>query len=638
MNAQKVTPMPVMRRTPGLADNRGSALFLVLILAVVMSAVMAALVTLSTQTARMEKRSNMRLEATYAAEYALEKAYQQLTTLIGQDSANLPTISQTTAATNLTTAPRDVFTPAQGYSWQAFLTAPMEDGAVVGSHSTFNPSQGTYKFLSVVEFTRDIAQQRPEHVQFQREWTYVLTPLFQYAIFYNGDMELFPGANFIVNGRVHSNGRIYTGTSASITFNDYVSNVNGLTNGYHPLDPRAPGSPGSNITYNHGPAVTTTRENPPGTLNQDLTDANTNNDGPQELIEIADFLHTDPNSADRLYNSAGLKVLANSTASPSSAANGVAVPANSRVFLTRDGTTIPATDPLASFLTTMFATGSMNDYRESATLTTTDINVATLNTAYNAGGLPRNIPATANWPNNATVPAALRNQPIPAGLQGKDLWNGVLYVADVTNSTTHRTGVRVINGGSLPNGANASSPTAGLTVATLNPAYIVGDYNTGGSPPVNSGTNLAASNVVAGYTVQPAAIIADAVTVVSASWTTSNYNTVATLTSRTPANTTVNAALISGIVASDGTAYSGGVENYIRLLENWSGKRLTYYGSIISMYESQQATAHWQNTGNYYNAPTRNWYFDVNFLDPRKLPPGTPIARSLKRGQWAQIH
>ena len=154
---------------------------------------------------------------------------------------------------------------------------------------------------------------------------------------------------------------------------------------------------------------------------------------------------------------------------------------------------------------------------------------------------------------------------------------------------------------------------------------------------MNSGSNLAAANYASGYTVQPAAVIADAVTVVSSNWTSGNYNSVSSLNSRAPVNTTINSALISGIVPSDGHAYSGGVENYIRLLENWSGKRLTYYGSIINMYESQQATAPWQNTGAYYNAPARNWYFDTNFLDPRKLPPGTPITRSLKRGQWVQI-
>jgi len=94
--------------------------------------------------------------------------------------------------------------------------------------------------------------------------------------------------------------------------------------------------------------------------------------------------------------------------------------------------------------------------------------------------------------------------------------------------------------------------------------------------------------------------------------------------------------LISGIVASDGTAYSGGVENYLRLQEDWSGRRLTYYGSIVNLYESDQATAPW-SYGSYYTAPARNWYFDISFLDANRLPPGTPIVRSLKRGQWVQV-
>jgi hypothetical protein len=618
-------------------DTRGSALFLVLILAVVMGAVMAAILSYSTQAARLEKRSNTRLEATYVAEYAFERAYEQLHTLIGQDGANLPTITQTTGVTNLGTAPSDVFTAAQGYTWKSFLTVPLENGAVVGSHSGFNPAQGSYKFLSVVEFARSIPQQAPENLQFQREWTYVLVPLFQYAIFYNGDLELFPGANFVVNGRVHSNGRIYVGTSASITFEDYVSNVNGLTNNYSALDPRGPGSPGSTISYNRGRPITTTREDPPAALNQDLTDTNPNNDGARELIEMPDLLYFDANAPDRIYNKAGLKVLANTTGVNAAAPNGLGVPANSRLLLTRDGTTIPASDPLAIYLNGMMATGTMKDYRESVALSTTDIDVSKVNSAYNGGALPQTIPSTANWPNNASVPAALKNQPIPATLRGKDLWNGVIYVADVTNSGSHRTGVRLLNGGNLPDGTNAGSPTAGLTVGTINALYIVGDYNTGGAPPVNSSVSLTANNYAPGYSVQPAAVIADAVTVVSANWTSGNYNNAASLNSRDATNTTINAALVSGVVASDGAAYSGGVENYIRLLEDWSTKRLTYYGSIINVYASQQSTAHWQTTGNYYNAPARNWYFDVNFRDPRKLPPGTPVIRSLKRGQWVQI-
>lgn len=600
--------------------QRGSALLTVLILSTVMCTVLAGLITYVSQSAKLERRSSLRTEALYAGEYAAEQAYSALYTLVSQDSTALPDIAETTTATNLSTAPTDVFPASEGYAWKAFLTVPLENNEVVARHSGFNPAKGSYKFLSVVEFERTVpTMAEPVAVQLQREWSYVLTPLFQYAIFYDKDMELFPGARFVVGGRVHSNGRIYTGTSASITFTDYVSNVDGLANEYHPLDPRAPGSPGSNISYNKGEPISTTREDPPGAINQDTSDGNNNNDGPRELIEIPDYLHSDANAETRGYNKAGLKILRTGTGHD---------------FLTADGTRIPSADPLAGVLQLLVSTGTMVDFRESATIPTTDVDITRVTAAYSAGGLPRNIPNSNRWPNNSSVPAALKNQPIPEELRGKSFWNGILYVAD---SGTSRAGVKLLNGSRLPDGTQSDSPQAGLTIISQNPVYVVGDYNTGGSPPVNSGTDLSAANAVAGYTVQPAAIMADAVTVVSANWVSGNYNAVSNYNARDASNTTINAALISGIVASNGSAYSGGVENYIRLQEDWSGKRLTYYGSIINLYESRQATAPWQNTGIYYNAPARNWHFDVNFLDPDKLPPGSPILRSLKRGQWAQL-
>jgi hypothetical protein len=636
----------IRRLSPGIHQvrtgswsERGSALFLLLILSVVLATVIAGIFSYITTTARAEKRSNIRLESTYAAEYAFEQAYQQLNTLVNQNAANLPTVSGTSGVTNLGTAPTSVFGTTDGYTWTAFITAPEEGGVPVGAHSNFNPTQGMYKFVTIVEFTRRVAPMPTAvHMQFQREWNYMLTPLFQYAIFYNKDMELFPGAAFNVGGRVHSNGRIFTGTTASITFSDYVTEVNGVSNHYNaPLDPRAEPSLSGTISYSKGVPIVSSRQNPPGELNSDTTDANHNNDGPHELIEVPNSWESDANSNDRMYNKAGLKVLVNTTGSPVTADSGVVIPANSKVFMTADGTVIPSADPMATYLSTLMATGTFKDYREGSSFTTVDVDVSQVNTAYSAGGLPATIPNTTKWANNASVPAALKNQNIPAALRGKSMWNGVLYVTDVTNSSSHRTGVKLVNGASLPDGTNASSPSAGLTVVTANAAFIVGDYNTGGVPPVDSGSNLAANNYASGYTVQPAAIIADAVSVVSANWTSGAYDTKPTLSARPAANTTINSALISGIVASDGTAYSGGVENYVRLLEDWGSKRLTYYGSMINLYGSQQSTAHWQSTGNYYQAPARNWYFDVNFLNPNKLPPGTPVLRSLMRGQWVQV-
>ncbi len=44
-----------------------------------------------------------------------------------------------------------------------------------------------------------------------------MTPLFQYMIFYKGDLEILPGPNMILEGRVHSNRDIYVGAGATLT-------------------------------------------------------------------------------------------------------------------------------------------------------------------------------------------------------------------------------------------------------------------------------------------------------------------------------------------------------------------------------------------------------------------------------------
>lgn len=48
------------------------------------------------------------------------------------------------------------------------------------------------------------------------------TPLYQYMIFYEGDLELQPGAEMFLEGRVHANGDVYIGSSSTLTIDaDY---------------------------------------------------------------------------------------------------------------------------------------------------------------------------------------------------------------------------------------------------------------------------------------------------------------------------------------------------------------------------------------------------------------------------------
>jgi hypothetical protein len=147
----------------------------------------------------------------------------------------------------------------------------------------------------------------------------------------------------------------------------------------------------------------------------------------------------------------------------------------------------------------------------------------------------------------------------------------------------------------------------------------------------------------------PAALMGDALTILSTNWSDaySLANEGATSPSgRVPGDTTVNAAALEGIVQTVPTIsgnYSGGTENFLRLLEDWGNNNsgnpgnqstLTYNGSIVVMFYSQYATNYWGNN-NYYSVPKRNWSFDENFANGL-LPPLTPDTKAVIRtvGGW----
>jgi Tfp pilus assembly protein PilX len=107
----------------------------------------------------------------------------------------------------------------------------------------------------------------------------------------------------------------------------------------------------------------------------------------------------------------------------------------------------------------------------------------------------------------------------------------------------------------------------------------------------------------------------------------------------------INAAFLSNTNISSGNyhasaggpvqvtplVYSGGVNNYIRLLEDWGGTfALNYNGSLISLGEPIEYSGVFQEGGipstSYYNVPFRNFNYDPFFTQVQKIPPLTPKA------------
>jgi hypothetical protein len=181
----------------------------------------------------------------------------------------------------------------------------------------------------------------------------------------------------------------------------------------------------------------------------------------------------------------------------------------------------------------------------------------------------------------------------------------------------------------LTNGATL--PATGLSVVSPDPVYVVGNWNVS-----TNGTTMVTQSYNTTSTL-PSAIYADAVTILSPAWNPANSTASLTGSSRNATADTVNAAILTGIVPSNGTYYSGGVENFPRFQENWSGVNFYYNGSMVEMFTSQIANYPWPGTGTVYNPPNRYWAFDTNFNNPSQLPPLTPKVIYLNRARWASI-
>ncbi len=186
---------------------------------------------------------------------------------------------------------------------------------------------------------------------------------------------------------------------------------------------------------------------------------------------------------------------------------------------------------------------------------------------------------------------------------------------------------------------SATNPTGcgGFTVASENPVYIQGDYNTSSSDPFWATANSATPTQTPH---SAASIVADSVTVLSDQWNDANslaYPT--TISKRAPTLAGYYRAAISGgknipfpqptwTSAAQDLGTDGGMHNFLRYLEQWSPV-VHYDGSLVNMYYAEYNTGIYKDGGGgsgsgVYSPPNRNYYFDVLFLNPANLPPATP--------------
>ena len=491
-------------------------------------------------------------------------------------------------------------------------------------------------------------------------------PLFQFAIFYNMDLEIAAAQDLNIVGPVYSNGGIWSG-STHVTFTSMVSAAGLATN--TPNDPFCSGYSGDGkSTYSIAGQPTSGNDRitmPIGT-NNDPVAVHAIIDIPPNTYAMNSAAAFSTNGQIYLANGADL-FLTNFACGTNwgslrpNCTNTLYFQSNACMILYyQDGTSPPYLTriPYDFYLLKTNIGGNVANYFTNYVVTngfygTAGPHFNCISNVQFAGYSFVTNDIFSDWREgwNSSSPKTVQAVQIDIALF--NIWltnsaasnNGCYYNSQclLSNHKSHPIdSIYVFNavpltGTTLPagrvaNGARMPSQTApyGFTVATAQPIYVWGNYNS-----ANDKGSSALQNSTA-YT-WPAGLIGDSITILSGSW---NDGT----TSKRPgaSDTTVNAAMVAGIVrskssynSSTGIGYSGGVENFLRTLESWgSAGDLWYNGSIVVMFPSQYATNYWVQTGNYYDAPTRHWAFDTNFTVQGGLPPLTPQAKGVVRAIW----
>lgn len=651
--------------------ERGSILVLTMIILFVVAGFTGALLSVSVSSQTTASVNQKRLTARSLAESAVETAKQWLQTQwsnqngAGIVAKSVTTVSQLSNPAVWTTVTVDGLDARYAIVAVPPSLFPMPTGASKvgmtpdGKGWWVDGTDGVrtihylYSVMGRAEYTpkQSAGDSRTVAASVSRVIEASLTPLFQYAVFYNADLEILPGPDMTLTGRVHSNRDMYLGCGGTLKMDtDYVRAVGKIFR--KRKDDNTP-SIGQVVVKNLAKLADATPLNDFQTTLPNGTTHTSKIFSKAELAALgvstpfgfdSNFGGYDSNSNGSLNDGGDWKAWASQAMSfygGTVQTSDMDVPKSEPPQ--QNTTTDPfqpttggdyAPDGMGGFIPVPPGTGSYSKgffhgksglsiingvpYSPDGTNLTSALLAGTLSisSVYDARE-GKNVPQTKI---DVLKLKQSLEQPGTTGPLGKlkSSWNGLIYASKTGITSAAPAGVMLANGSELPNQPSTGAQI-GMTVATNLPIYVHGDFNTK--------VNGVASAVNDPAYHKPAAVIADAVNLLSNAW-----NNTKTSSSGLPvaSATTFNTAMIAGNTDSvPGSSYNGGLENLPRFHENWTGKNCTIAGSFVNLWKSKIAKGPWVYGGNKYTAPNRIWDFDPNYKDYTKIPPFTPIAVSM---------
>ncbi len=596
-----------------LKSQSGSILLSTLSFIILLALAAGSILELTMNSYKLTMRNEMRAQARAVAESELEYVYfQWVTQIMGAiPAADTPVVINGLGIADI----GDL--PIPNHMYAPFLRVHQTQGWQVQRSISYNAAydyfdgimpdtnkQGkvTYVTVRIVVLPNTSSYFRNElAVKVGRRFSTTNTSIFQYGVFYQGDLEMAPGNDITIDGDVAANGSIYMASSAGFTLT-LNKTVKYLTGDYFNEDSngntvlRKPNTlPGGSLVPPVFGTSQATQVSPlpePENLVGGLDVQEVMSRRPDLFVTDNDVYRAailpppaqDPDDYPSYDSVQGDDPVINVTRMYTRAGLLFTVTGNNVVITTPDGTDVTA---LYSSAVTNVPNTNMYDQREGKNVGITTVDMGALIAAINT-----------NYPTGAND------------------FNGAIYFNLVSSNPTTPRGVKITNAQNV-----YGRKGLGTTITTNGGLYVQGDFNTTSPHLPDNSTN-------------PAMLMADQITALSSGWNDGDAAANIDATHRVASGDMyIDAGILTGSTAATTTTASGGAQNLVRYLEDWNGKNVTVFGSLGRLFESKTFESVYQQPGNVYHKPAnRNFTFDSSLV--MHPPAGSPTTTDFKRGSF----
>jgi len=573
------------------SEQRGYALILTLMLIVLLMGLLAAYSSISNLEMATTKYSKANSSGFFAAEAGLNiRAEAIRSVFVGFNRPTGTSPAATAPCTGSNNGTGEFICRNYTFNNRNVVTYVEEDASnpVI---LTIPPGE-RYQYLNAQEYRYTVTSLSKKSTATEADlglrFKTRLVPLFQFAAFYNKDLEILPGPTMTLSGPVHTNGNLYLYSSlATLTISGQVTAAGDIYRGRK--DGSITPSCNNQQVYVYAPAAA--RSLIPSCSSRRLVSANDvtawngmiqQNVQPLTVPGPEIF---DPNTGSIYLDRADLRLAL--VLNSSGSVVGVQVKNVDGSNNTSASTTLNACSGVVS--SRAVGTTTIWNFREDASIRLLDVDLlGTLNCL-----------RSSNWFGTGKLISDTTD-------------GGLVFHLTVSgpNSTARPNtyGVRIRNAQRVYSSQSGAPAVRGLTVVSDQAAYIMGDFNSTNKIPV--------------------AVMSDSLNILSNAW--NDANSSAAISSRVASSTTINAAFLAGTdvtggnegASGHGGVYNGGLENFPRLHENWSGRNLIYRGSFVSLGTPRRVDGAWGAQS--YDPPNRDWNYDTSFNNAANLPPITP--------------